>query len=42
VSDALDEYLVLIHGIFTSWAHPEEFIAWLEERGYVVVKKEEQ
>lgn len=41
VSDALDEYLVRIHGILSSWAHPEDFIVWLEERGYTIVKKDE-
>jgi len=39
VSDALDEYLVRIHGIFTSWAHPQEFMAWLDKRGYTIVRK---
>ena len=40
VSDTLDEYLSRVQGIFaTSWAHPVEFIDWLEERGYTVAKK---
>jgi hypothetical protein len=39
VSDALDEWLFRIHGIASGWAHPYEFIAWLKERGYVVVEE---
>lgn len=44
VSDTLDEYLGRIHGIFTSWAHPVEFLEWLRERGHAVVpiEKEEE
>ncbi len=41
ISDALDEYLIRIHGITTSWAHPLDFLAWLQERGYDVIKMEE-
>jgi hypothetical protein len=41
VSDTLDEWLMRGHGIFTSWAAPEDFLFWLEERGYKVVKKDE-
>ena len=41
VSDTLDEYLSRCYGIVaTSWAHPYEFILWLEERGYKVVSVE--
>jgi hypothetical protein len=36
ISDALDEYLLRMHGICTSWANPFEFLTWLEERGYTV------
>ena len=38
ISDALDEYLVRLHGILSSWAHPYEFLEWLEKRGYTIVK----
>lgn len=38
VSDTLDEYLSRIHGVFTSWAHPLDFLCWLQDRGYDVVK----
>ena len=38
VSDALDEYLVRIHGLFTSWADPDSFIQFLYDRGYEVTK----
>ncbi len=40
VSDTLDEWLVRMHGVFTSWNSPIEFIDWLGERGYVIVLKE--
>jgi hypothetical protein len=37
VSDTLDEYLARLQGILaTSWAHPIEFIDWLEKRGYTI------
>lgn len=42
VSDTLDEYLSRLHGVFSSWAHPEEFIEFLEERGYTVVEMEKK
>lgn len=42
VSDTLDEYLSRIHGITTSWAHPLDFLDWLQERGYNVVRMEEE
>jgi hypothetical protein len=42
VSDTLDEWLVRLHGIFSSWAGPDEFIYWLEKRGYVIVSKEDK
>ena len=42
VSDTLDEWLVCEHGVFTSWAAPEDFLFWLEKRGYVIVPKEMQ
>ena len=42
VSDTLDEWLMRMHGIYTSWADPIEFIDWLRERGYIIVSKEEQ
>lgn len=38
VSDTLDEYLIRIHGITTSWAHPCDFILWLQDRGYQIYK----
>ena len=38
VSDTLDEWLVRMHGIFSSWAFPIEFIEWLKERGYEIRK----
>lgn len=37
VSDSLDELLWRHHGIASSWSNPEDFLKWLEERGYVVV-----
>jgi len=40
VSDTLDEWLVRIHGIFSGWASPYEFIEWLEKRGYIIHAKE--
>ena len=40
VSDTLDEWLSRLHGIFSSWASPIEFIDWLDERGYIIVAKE--
>lgn len=42
VSDTLDEYLGRIHGIITSWAHPLDFLDWLQERGYTIVKIEDE
>ena len=39
ISDTLDEYLSRLHGIFSSWAYPDEFIEFLGERGYVIRKK---
>ena len=36
VSDTLDEWLCRMHGIFTSWADPVEFIEWLNNRGYEI------
>lgn len=41
VSDTLDEWLSRLHGTFTSWSGPVEFLEWLKERGYVVRKEEE-
>lgn len=40
VSDTLDEYLVRMHGIMSSWAHPDYFLEWLGKRGYTVVAAE--
>ena len=37
ISDTIDEYLVRMHGIHTSWASPVEFLEWLEERNYTIV-----
>jgi len=42
VSDALDEYLMRIHGITTSWAHPLDFLTWLQDRGYDIVPTEKE
>jgi hypothetical protein len=39
VSDTLDEYLSRLHGVFSSWAYPDEFIEFLAERGYIIRKK---
>src|SRR3990172_4785731 len=36
VSDALDEYLSRLHGIFSGWAYPIEFLQFLKERGYSI------
>jgi len=41
VSDTLDEYLVRLHGIISSWSHPYEFIEWLNERGYIIHAKDQ-
>ena len=40
VSDTLDEYLMRIHGIASSWAHPSDFMRWLNQRGYKVIGRE--
>ena len=40
VSDTLDEYLVRLHGVFSSWAYPVEFLEFLEKKGYTVIEKE--
>ena len=40
VSDTLDEYLIRMHGMFVGWAHPFEFVAWLDKRGYEIRKKD--
>ncbi len=37
ISDTLDEHLMRIHGITTSWSHPSEFMRWLDKRGYRIV-----
>ena len=37
VSDTLDEYLMRLHGITTSWADPSNFMRWLDKRGYRIV-----
>lgn len=36
VSDALDEYLVRLHGRISSWVYPVEFLEFLAEEGYQV------
>jgi hypothetical protein len=41
VSDVIDEILVRHHGTFTSQNHAQDFLDWLEERGYVVVSVSE-
>lgn len=41
ISDTLDEWLIREHGIFSTWANPEDFIYWLKERGYEIVPKDE-
>ena len=38
ISEALDDVNWRCHGIVSSWAYPVEFLMWLEERGYTVVK----
>ena len=40
VSDTLDEWLIRLHGIVSSWSAPNLFIEWLNERGYDIVKKD--
>ena len=42
ISDALDEYLIRIHGITTSWTHPLDFLTWLQDRGHDVVPIEKE
>jgi hypothetical protein len=37
VSDVIDEILGRHHGIFTSQNHAQDFLDWLQERGYLVV-----
>lgn len=37
VSDALDEWVCRIHGIYSGWSYPKEFIEWIEKRGYQIV-----
>ena len=41
VSDTLDELMMTMHGMASSWAHPIEFIDWLREKGYIIVSKED-
>jgi hypothetical protein len=38
VSDTLDELLFRDFGVMSSWVHPEDFIEFLKDRGYKVVK----
>lgn len=40
VSDALDEYLGRLIGVYSSWSYPAEFIEFLEKRGFTVVRME--
>ncbi len=39
VSDTLDEYLMRIHGIASSWAYPSDFMLWLNHKGYKIIRR---
>jgi len=38
ISDTLDEWLIRLYRIRSSWTHPDVFFTWLEERGWTVMR----